>query len=330
MNPSNPNTEDGSPLGKSSRFRAAAGSLVALACVGYLGRLIWQNRVEIHQAFDLDWQTLAGVTLLVLIAHLQRAFEFNFMLRRLGAKEKYRDGFVLTGATLLLNYLPLSAGSVARGVTLRRRYALAYASYVSALMIATVMNGHMAADVGLALTLRSHSDSPHAWALWGPFGLVALGSAALLLAPLAWAPKGTGFVARQVRRLAQGLGILRSGIGLPVLALTSASKLVLSSTRLWLCLLALGQDPSLSGVVLLGSAAVIMSLVSVVPNNIGLRELALGALAGAIGFPPALGAVAAALERAVIFSYTVVVGLPCVYLVRRSLREAKQAAATPA
>jgi uncharacterized membrane protein YbhN (UPF0104 family) len=330
LNPTSTNPENGSPSGKLARVRAAAGSVVALACVGYLGHLIWRNRGEIHQAFDLDWQTLAGVTVLVLVAHLQRAFEFNFMLRRLGVSEKYRDGFILTGATLLLNYLPLSAGSVARGVTLRHRYALAYASYVSALMIATVMNGHVAADVGLALTLRSHTNSPHAWALWGPFGVVALGSATLLLAPLAWAPKGTGFVARQIRRLAQGLGILRSGIGLPVLALTSASKLVLSSTRLWLCLLALGLEPSLSGVVLLGAAAVIMSLVSVVPNNIGLRELALGALAGAIGFPPALGAVAAALERAVLFSYTVVVGLPCVYLVRRSLRVNKQAVAASA
>jgi uncharacterized membrane protein YbhN (UPF0104 family) len=330
LDPTNENAEDRSPLGNLSGWRPVAGGLAAVACVGYLGRLIWLNRAEIVHAFDLDWETFAAVTLLVFAAHLQRAFEFNFMLRRLGADEKYRDGFVLTGATLLLNYVPLSAGSVARGVTLRHRYGLAYASYVSALMIATVMNGHVAADVGLTLTLHAHSQSPHAWALWGPFGVVALGSAVLLLTPLAWAPRGTGFVARQIRRLAEGLGVLRRGIGLPLLATTSASKLLLSATRLWLCLHALGQDASITGVLLLGSAAVIMSLVSVVPNNIGLRELALGALAGAIGFPPAIGAVAAALERAMIFSYTVVVGLPCLYFVRRSLRLAKEAAVMPA
>jgi uncharacterized membrane protein YbhN (UPF0104 family) len=330
VNPSVSNSDDGPPLGKASRLRAIVGSLAALAFVGYLGHQLWLNRDEIQRAFALDRQTLAGITLMVLIAHLQRAFEFNFMLRRLGANEKYRDGVALTGATLLLNHIPLSAGSVARGVTLYRRYGLAYATYVSALMFATVMNGHMAADVGLALTLRSHTDSTHALALGGSFGVVALGSAALLLLPYAWAPKGDGFVARQVRRLAEGLAILRGGSGLPVLAATSATKLVLNSTRLWLCLHAVGQDASLGGVVLLGSAAVIMSLVSVVPNNIGIRELVLGALAGAIGFPPALGAVAAALERAVTFAYAVIVGLPCLYLVRRSLREAKPAVPAPA
>jgi uncharacterized membrane protein YbhN (UPF0104 family) len=314
----------------SSRWRGIIGAFVGVGCIAFLGRTLWHERLEIRSALDLGPSTLLLLLGLAFLAHLQRTFEFNFMLRRLGVPERYRDGFVLTGTVALLNYIPFSTGSVARGVALRHRYTLAYATYVSALMISSVMNGHVAADAGLVISLADTLDTHHGTLLVGLFALVSCASAVALLLPLAWIPRGSGFIPRQIHRITDGLRVLRRGSGLPVLALVSTGKITSSALRVWLCLAALGQKASLADVILLGSASVILSLVSIVPNNIGLRELVLGALAGLIGFSPGLGAAAATLDRAVVLGYAVISGLPCLYLMRRSMRAAEQASPKPA
>jgi uncharacterized membrane protein YbhN (UPF0104 family) len=82
-------------------------------------------------------------------------------------------------------------------------------------------------------------------------------------------------------------------------------------------------DLSASTAILLGSTALTASLVNVVPGNIGVRELVVGAVSGVVGGSPVLGMAAASLERAVILGYTILTGLPGVYYVRRVERLAQ-------
>ena len=116
-----PTAEDGRVrAGGIARLRGVLALVVGIGCVTYLVHLLWTRRDGIGRALDLDWTTLSVLLGLMFASHVQRAFEVDYMLRRLGVKERLVDGFMLTGAAYLLNYLPFNAGSVARAVTLTR------------------------------------------------------------------------------------------------------------------------------------------------------------------------------------------------------------------
>jgi uncharacterized membrane protein YbhN (UPF0104 family) len=266
---------------------------------------------------------LAILLLLMLCSHIQRTVEFNYVLRRLRVRERFIDGFLLNGAALLLNYLPFNAGSVTRAVVLRHRHLLPYAQYVSALMVAAVMNAEVAAVCGLVATLSLVAVGVAA-PLVAFFGTLTLVGAIALSIPGSWMPTGKGLLGRQVRRLVDGVTLIRDrGIGLLPLAATSAVKLALSTLRLWVCFHALGVELSAATAILLGSTVLTASLVNVVPGNIGLREVVLGAVSEIAGGSAVLGMAAASLERAVILGYTILAGLPGVYYVRRIERLAQ-------
>lgn len=300
-------------------MRRLLGVLVGLGCVFYLGYLLFSRREAVKHALELDWLTLGLLLSLVCASHLQRVLEFDYMLRRLGVRETLREGFLLTGAALLLNYLPFSAGSVARAMTLRRKHSLSYTSYASALLIASIVNGVVAALTGLAAVLvlpASAATTP----LLLVFVVLAGSGALVLCFPAAWAPRGQSRLELRAGDVVRAIALIRHrGAGLVVLAAVSLGKIVLSSLRLWLCFRALGVELSPMKLALLGGAAVLVSLVNLAPGNLGVRELLLGGAWGLIGGSPTLGMAAASLDRAVLLVYTVAAGVPGVVHVRRAL-----------
>ena len=136
--------------GRVRRARTLVGAAVGIGCVAFLAHHMWNWREELGRAFELRATTLVVLALLVLAAHAQRAFEFNYMLRRLEVAERFYDSFLLTAVAMLLNYFPLSAGSAARAVALRQKYDLPYASYLSALIISALVNAQVSATLGVA------------------------------------------------------------------------------------------------------------------------------------------------------------------------------------
>lgn len=300
------------------RARTLLGLAVGFGCMAFLAHHLWAWREEVGRAFELSASTLALLGVLVFAAHAQRTFEFNYMLRRLAVVESYFDSFLLTAVAMLLNYFPFSAGSAARAVALQQKHSLPYASYLSALVISALVNAQVSAALGLAMCVTVlPQGATHASAVM-VFGAATVGGTLAMLAPTSHVPGGESFVAKQLRRLIEGLRLIRGRGGLLVLMLTSAAKLLFNTLRLWLCFQALGVALPAAHAALLGSAAVMISLVNLVPGNLGLRELLVGALAGAMGFSPALGMAAATLDRAVIISYTFVVGMPSLLAIRRA------------
>ncbi len=314
-----------------SVLRSTVAALLGAVFVGYLTRLLWLRRAELWRALELDWGTLALLVLLVHASHLQRSIELNYMYRRLGAKERLVDNFMMTGAALLLNYLPFSAGSVARAVALRQRYGLSYGSYLAALSLAAVMNVGVASACGLVACLWLLPTNSVVAPFAALCGVLLLGATAALLAPAAWLPRGDLLPWRLARRLVERVAMIRGrGVGLVLLALSSLVKLGLNSLRLWLCFGELGVDLSLLSVMLIGSTALLASIVNLVPSNLGLRELVLGGIAGVIGGSSLIGVAAASLERAVILVYTTVAGLLGLHHTRRVLRGHARADGEPA
>ena len=302
---------------KGSRLRGFVGLLLQLACVAYVARVLWRERAELSTAFDLSAGAIISLLALMAVAHVQRAYEFTYMLRRLGVKEPFGEGFLLTGAGFLLNHLPFNAGLVMRATVLKRDHALPYTSYLALVMVNALMNVAMAAVVGLvtvAFTAHGRGTLP----LLAAFAAMLVGAVTLAFLPVSWVPEGSHFLWRRLRMLGSGIALLRGNTSnLLLLAALAFTKVVVSAVRVSICFGALHAYLSPLPAALLSSTTIVFSLVNVTPGNLGLREVAMAAVSTVIGSSYQVGMAAASIDRAMLLAYTVVSGLPGLYALRR-------------
>jgi uncharacterized membrane protein YbhN (UPF0104 family) len=301
-----------------SRARGVLALVFQLACVAYVGRVLYRERVELRAALELSAAAIALLFVLNAVAHLQRAYEFTYMLRRLGVREPFGEGFLLTGAGFLLNHLPFNAGLVMRATVLKRDHALPYASYLALVMVNALVNVAMSAVIGLLCvafaTARVHEQVPLALM----FVAMLVGSVALAFVPTRWVPAASGFVWNRLRTLGTGIGLVRgNAANLALLALLAFTKVAVAAVRMVICFGALHAHLSVLAAALLSSTTIVFSLINVTPGNLGLREVAMAAVSTLLGTSYEVGMAAASIDRAVLLVYTVASGLPGLYSLRR-------------
>jgi uncharacterized membrane protein YbhN (UPF0104 family) len=313
---------DANPVARSevrpSRVRGVVALVLQIACVAYVGRVLYRERAELATAFSLSLGAIVALFLLNGVAHLQRAFEFTYMLRRLGVREPFGEGFLLTGAGFLLNHLPFNAGLVMRATVLKRDHALPYASYLALVMVNALVNVAMAAVMGLLSVAFAASESSARVPLAVAFFAVLALAVALAFVPTRWVPEASGFVWNRLRTLGTGIRLVRGDAGnLVLLALLAFTKVAVAAIRMWICFGALKAPLSPLAAALLSSTTIVFSLVNVTPGNLGLREVAMAAVSTLLGTSYEVGIAAASIDRAVLLVYTVASGLPGLYSLRR-------------
>ncbi len=302
-----------------SRFRprAVLVLLFQLACVAYVAHVLYAERAELGHAVDLDARSIAALVALMFVGHLQRTFEFTYMLRRLDVHEPFAEGFLLTGAGFLLNYLPFNAGLVMRAAVLKRDHALPYAKYLALVTVNALLNLSVAAVIGVTSVVSSDGFGVGSLPLLSFYTLAFMGAMALVFLPRAWIPDRSGFVFGRLRSLADGMTALRTGGGILVPIGLAFSKVCMAGLRMWICFGVLGTNISVLQAGMLASTTVLFTLVNVTPGNLGLRELALAVLSTQLGADYGRGIAAASIDRIVLLAYTVVAGLPGLYALRR-------------
>jgi uncharacterized membrane protein YbhN (UPF0104 family) len=307
-----------------SATRSKVGGLFSLlagvTALGALGYVFHSHRVELAHALKFDARVLLPMLLVAFVTHLLRAVEYDVLLVRLGVKEPFRDGFLLTAAVLLLNYLPFNAGEVVRAVSLRRTRELAYTAYVAALGVGALMNALVAGVLGLVASLLV--TGTFVPALGGVFLALALLSALGLVVPSRLTPRGTSRWSVMRGQMHAGMALVGTRHGLWALAGLSVVKFGLNAVRIVLGFGALGQAISWPNAALLGAASVVASVINLAPGNLGVREFVLGAAAGVAGGSPVLAMAAASFDRAVMLAYTMVAGVPGLIHWRRKLGQA--------
>jgi uncharacterized membrane protein YbhN (UPF0104 family) len=308
--------EPTSPRG--SRLRGVLSLLLQIACIAYVGRVLWKERTELSAALELSAAAIAGLLVLNGIAHLQRAFEFTYMLRRLDVKEPFWEGFLLTGAGFLLNHLPFNAGLVMRAAVLKRDHALPYTSYLALVMVNAFVNMAMGGAIGLSAVYSSAASGAATLPLALAFLALLLGAIAAVFVPVGWIPSGDWFVWRRLRKLLSGIGLVRGGPrNLALLATLAFTKVVVSGLRMVICFQVLHTELTPLAAALLSSTTIVFSLLNLTPGNLGLREVAMAAVSTLLGASYEVGIAAASIDRAVLLVYTVISGLPGLYSLRR-------------
>jgi uncharacterized membrane protein YbhN (UPF0104 family) len=293
---------------------ALTGLVVATLCA-----FLWWNREYIAASYSLRpgaFLTVAGLSVLSLgVRGLANRLHFG----PLGVSASLGDWVRLVTVTAFANYLPFSAGLMAKALFLKRVHELPYGRFAvgqtALLLLILATNG----AVGLVVLGLGFPEQL--------FGVVGAGFLAMLFAGLPlllsepwqqrlstrWFPLTS--ITRPARR------------HWPWVALCQLGLLLLASAGLQLCFSMGGSQVGLLACLLFTAAAVLARLVTVVPGALGVREFLVGGLALLTGFDLRDAVVASTIARAA--EIAVVFSLGGLFSWSLSGQLAANAAATP-
>ncbi|MEE2674712.1 MAG: lysylphosphatidylglycerol synthase domain-containing protein [Myxococcota bacterium] len=266
-------------------------AVLTIAVLAVLSGFLYENRSHIAESYSLRPGLFAAAAGLTLLGLLARAIANRLHFSGLGVAASTGDWFRLVTVTSFTNYLPLSAGLVAKAVFLKRVYALPFAHFAvgqtTLLVLIVAMNGL----VGLVLlVLRFPDELPGIMGLG--FGAM-LAAGGLLVLPLRlrellsarWFPFAAN-VGPEARR------------NWPAVAFCQLGMLFCAALGLKLCF-AMGESTvGIEACLLFTSAAVLTRFVTVVPGALGIREFLIGGVAVLTGFDLRDAVIASTLARA--------------------------------
>lgn len=266
-------------------------ALLSLAVLAVLAVFFYQNRSYVVDSYSLRPALFLAVAGLTLLGLFVRGIANRLHFSGLGVTASTWDWFRLVTVTSFTNYLPLSAGLVAKAVFLKRLHGLPFGHFAvgqtTLLILIVATNGW----VGLVLLGIRFPD-----ALTGILGLgfgAMLATGALLVLPQRLRER---LSARGFPFAAQAGAEARRNW--PGVALCQLAMLAAAALGLKLCF-AMGESRvDLAACFLFTAAAVLTRFVTIVPGALGVREFLIGGLAVLTGFDLRDAVVASTLARA--------------------------------
>jgi uncharacterized membrane protein YbhN (UPF0104 family) len=283
--------------------------LVTLVTVGGVVWYLWTQWDRLHPLIQVPIDQVLVVGVLFAVGILLNALEFWVLYRRLGAKIGVVENWLLYGAGQLLNHAPGQVGTVYRFGYLKAVHHLSYsrsASGYGANLLLTVLSTGV---LGLVATLvMGGSHGVWSWVLIAIFsGLVVVALTALLID----LPSTTrqGRLARIWRGFHEGWSEItsHSRTALTVILIELVKYLILA-VRIQLSLSWVGVSEPYAFFLVIAAATGVVTFVALTPAAIGLREIAIGFAAAALGVQFDVALLGATLDRAVMLVWVVLIG----------------------
>lgn len=284
-------SEEPLPRAEASALERWLPPLLTISVLVVLSGFLIRNRSYIAESYSLEPGLFLAVAALTLLGLFIRGTANRLHFSGLGVGASTTDWFRLVTVTSFTNYLPLSAGLVAKAVFLKRVHALPFRQFAvgqtTLLVLIVATNGL----VGIALlALRFPQELTGIVGLG--FGLmVAVGGLLVLpqrlreLLSARWFPFAAN-VGPEARRNWPGVALCQLGM------------LFASAFGLKLCF-AMGESTvDLEACLIFTAAAVLTRFVTIVPGALGVREFLIGGIALLTGFDLRDAVVASILARA--------------------------------
>lgn len=281
--------------------KKAAMLTLGLIFIGYLAYYLFKHRLELMQAFHLSAGTLVVLACLVMVTMLSRVVQFQLMLSALGTPMSFWRAMHLTFTTQLLNYLPLSPGTVMQAAILKKEDSLKYASYASfytARIVSILTSAGILGVIGL--TWSAVPWQAATGPLWTLFISAAIIPTLALHIPKGWVRRDKSRLHKLIFDFLTGWEQLRSRRGIfgGMLLLSAITNLTIAA-RIWLCFGAMGRDADYIACLAFSATINFTTLLNITPGGLGLREMMVAAVASVTGFTFKDGMFASSLEHAV-------------------------------
>lgn len=282
--------------------------------------VVWQLSTDPEPLLRI-WRTgplvLAGLCALVVLNQALMSLRFAQIMNHMGAPRVGLGAwFRLTSVGQMLNLFVPQLGNVYRGVTLKRDYGISYLTWATGLVSFVWLD--MVGGLLIAVLAISRLEPGLRFAGMSAVLLLTLGLCVVFFGPILAAfvlerlPSRSGFIGRTQARLTSLLSTASAAARSPRLMLRFFSLNVLvtigQTATLWLAFHSVGASIHLSGLLLFQILVKLTSQVVVTPGNLGITELAFGALAQGSARTLEQGIAVSLLLRAVGSAMVVVLG----------------------
>jgi uncharacterized membrane protein YbhN (UPF0104 family) len=248
-----------------------------IAALMVLVAFLASNHRYIAEHWALRPDAFLAIAVLTITTLALRGLANRVLFSRLGIVASVRDWFQLVTVSSFTNYLPLSAGMVAKAFFLKRVHLLPYGTFalgqLALLLVIISTNG----AVGLA-TLRLAFPDQLAGIVGAGF-VVMLGAGTLMFLP---EPLLRRIPDRFQSATKDGAPQLRRAW--PTVALLQFAILMASSAGLAIAFDMGASDVGFAACVVFTAASMLTRLFSITPGAIGIREFLIGGLAYLTGF----------------------------------------------
>jgi len=286
--------------------------LLALSILAFLLWYLARHWEELKVLLKLGPKQLIIMYLSYFVVALSNARVVQCLVNALKTRTRFWDMALVTNTAVLLNYAPMKIGTLFRADYLKRHYGLSYTHFATFFLYITFLMTAIAAAVGWTVLVTVYSLTQHeSKILAGVFAATLVGSLFILFLQLPL-PKGQGRFSTTVRSFLSA----RSQISKARKALFTATAFVvlnflLTALRIGIVYHSMGKNIHPAGYLVLGALDSVVLFIGLTPGSLGIRELVLSFGAVVLGVPLEVGILAAMIDRAVIMSYTFVVGGGC-------------------
>jgi len=280
------------PAAARPRWRGPLVALLTFAALAVLAIFLIRQRGYIAEHYALRPEAFFAIAALVVATLGLRGLAHQALFGRLGISASAFEWFRVVTMTAFTNYLPLSAGMVAKAFYLKRVHSLPYRKFAAGqlALLALIMSTNGA--VGLA-TLALDFPEQVVGIVGGGFAIMAA-AAALLFVPTAAVRRLSG---RWLAWDDSAASELR--LASPAIALFQVGILVGTAATLRIAFGMGSSNVGFAACVVLAAASMLTRLVAITPGALGVREFLVGGLAHLTGFPLRDAVIAATAVRTV-------------------------------
>lgn len=261
---------------------------IAIAAMAYVVRQLLADPEPLKRVASTSPLVLLGMCALVVLNQALISVRFSLAMQHAGGRAlPFLVWFRLTSVGQMLNLFVPQLGNVYRGVTLRQKYGISYMAYATGLLSFVWLDVMMGVAIAFSVILALEPGL-----LFGGVSallLLGLGELAIFFGPLLAAlllrkvPPSSGFVGRVRARVSTLLETTSAAARSPGLMLRFLLLTMVvtagQTTTLWLAFHSVGGAIGISGLVLFQVLVKLSSQIVLTPGNLGITELAFGALA---------------------------------------------------
>ncbi len=221
-----------------------------------------------------------------------------FLYNSLGSKINYYNSFGLAAVNTLANLLPLSGGILAKGFYLKKRFNLAYSTFISATLSLFLSYMSVNGLIGLSVLFFLYVFKGNQGNFWLVSGFFVMTIAIIfhwIKIDLHFLPDRFRDISNNVlngwRFFSNDYKLLLTLISFQAVATT------LNAARFFIAFQIFSQDISFAHCLLFSAATILTQLISIAPGGIGIREGIVAGVAYILSIDPGISAVAVGLER---------------------------------
>ncbi len=278
----------------------------------FLSWYLVENWGNLRVLLKLRPSELVVIYLVTIGGMLNNSCVVVILLKALDTPVRFWDMVFLQNAANLLNYLPMKFGTVFRANYLKKHYNLSYARFGAFFLYLTVLITAVTVLIGLIVLLLVYGlDRYESKVMFFVFLGTFIVMVFFAFVPLP-IPKGSIRLTFILRNFLLSRSQVRTNISAIICCIFFlVINMLLYSLRIGIIYKSMGQEVHFGGYLILGALGYVIMFLSLTPGSLGVRELLLGSGAVALGVPLEVGIFAAVIDRAIMLSWTFLIGGIC-------------------